>query len=109
MNGDEKGEKLEIEDRFLVGSSFTRVSLKDARISESHMMGAVLDDVNAAGMGFENVNLSGARFHDVNLSGVRIEYANLSGLAIADVILDGMTIDGHLVSDLLKLAEKKSG
>lgn len=39
---------------------------------------------------------------NVNFSGLRVSQANLAGATIADCRLDGMTIDGILVTDLLK-------
>lgn len=88
-------------DRMMVGATFIRVSLENARISDSHAMGAVFDDCDARRLTFENVNLAGARFHDVNLSDATIESANLTGLTITRATLDGMTINGILVTDLL--------
>lgn len=84
--------RLELEDSFLCGSTFSRVNLKDAVFTDSVLVAARFHDVNATGLVFENVNLSGASFDDVNLSGVSISDANLTG----------MTIDGILVSDLLE-------
>ena len=66
----------------LTGSTFTDVCLSEARF----------DDVNLCKATFHNINLSDARFDDVNLSNVAISNANL----------DGMTINGVLVTDLLK-------
>jgi uncharacterized protein YjbI with pentapeptide repeats len=102
-------DRLEIDNMFLCGSRFTRVSLKDAFFGDTHLMGAELNDVNASGLKVENVNLSGARFHNVNLSDVSISAANLSGLSIEHATLDGMTINGIDVVRMLDLWHQKNG
>ncbi len=94
-------ERMELADRFLDGSTFTRVSLARSVVADSRLMHARIDDVNAEGLTFENVNLTGARFHDVNLTGAAIDHARLTDVALTDVDVTGMTIDGILVSDLL--------
>lgn len=94
-------ERLEVADRFLDGSTFTRVSLRDVVVADSLLIGARIEDADAEGMTFVNVNLCRATFRDVNLSGATIAKADLSGVAVTDATLDGTTIDGILVSDLL--------
>ena len=63
--GEAGRDKLEIDNMFLCGSRFTRVSLKGAEFRDTHLIDAVIDDVNATGLRFENVNLSGAQFGNV--------------------------------------------
>lgn len=111
VTADEKAgkDRLEIDNMFLVGSRRTRVSLKDSFISDAHMIGLRVDDVNASDMVFENVNLSGTSFHDVNMSGAKIDFANLSGLAITNANITDMTIDGIKVSDLIALWDTHNG
>ncbi len=105
FTGEEDGgalpDRLELADKFLDGSTFTRVSLKDAILADSQLQAARVDDVNAEGIAFENVNLCRARFHDVNLAGATIDAANLTGVVITNAEIEGMTIDGIAVSDLL--------
>lgn len=55
-----------------------------------------IDNRYLCGSRFSGVNLSASKFHDVNLSNVAITNANLTG----------MTINGILVSDLLKTWEE---
>lgn len=98
-------DKLEIDNMFLCGSQFTRVSLKDALFRDSHLIGAVLDDVNASELKVGNVNLSGATFTNVTMTGAKISNANLQGLAIQDANLMDATINGVLVTDLFAAYE----
>ena len=95
-------DQLKIDNMYLCGSAFTRVSLKDSTFADSHFMTARFDDVNMSGVTIHNANLTGAQFSDVNLSEASIRFANWSGLSINDANLTGMTINGILVSDLLK-------
>jgi uncharacterized protein YjbI with pentapeptide repeats len=102
-------DKLEIDMMFLCGSTFTRVSLKDAEFRDTHMMNALIDDVNATGIRFNNVNLSDAVIEEVNLTGASIQFANLSDMAISDVNITGMTLNGVLLSDMVALWDKTHG
>lgn len=102
-------DKLEISHMFLCGSTFTAVSFKDAEFRDTHLMNALIDDVNATGIRFNNVNLSDAVIKEVNLSGATIQFANLTGMAIRDVNITDMTIDGIKVSDLIALWDKTHG
>jgi len=86
-----KKAKLDYEDHYLNGSTFTRVNLNDTVISDSQAVGIRFDDMNMTNTSVENVNLTNATFHDVNLAGAAIDDANL----------EGMTINGTLVTDLL--------
>jgi len=101
-------DKLEIDNMFLCGSRFTRVSLKDAEFRAAHLIGARLEDVDATGLAFDNANLSRASFHAVHLSGVTIENANLQGLAISRANVTDMTIDGIKVSDLIAAWDRQN-
>jgi len=71
---------------------FKNTSLADATFEDVNLASARFSDVNLAKASFSNVSLAGAEFRDVNLSRV----------AITDADLDGMTIDGLLVTDLLR-------
>lgn len=104
MNGEREAgsDRLDIDNMYLCGSRLTRVSLKDSEVRDAVMAGMRFEDVRMTGMDIENANLTGTKFHNVNLSDVTISCANLSNLAISDADLTGMTIDGILVSDLLK-------
>ncbi len=112
-------DRLEIDNMYLCGSRFTRVSLKDAFFGDTHLIGAEVNDVNASEMTFENVNLSETRFHNVNMSEVKIENANLAEMTLTNVNLagaridnaniDGFTIYGVPVSDMLALWKEHHG
>lgn len=51
---------------------------------------------------FDDVNLSKARFHNINMSGTTFDDINFSGAQITNANYEGMTIDGILVTELLK-------
>lgn len=106
MSEQEAGrDQLEIDNMFLCGSKFTRVSFKDSFFGDAHLMQARFEDVNGSGLVFDNANLSGAAFHNVNMSNVTIEAATLEGLSIKHANLTGMTINDVLVSDLFAAYE----
>lgn len=102
-------DKLEISNMFLCGSTFTAVSFKDAEFRDTHLMNALIDDVNATGIRFNNVNLSDAVIKEVNLTGATIQFANLTGMAIKDVNYTGMTLNGVLLSDMVELWNETHG
>ena len=71
------------------------------------------EDAGLQGTEFINTNLSGARFHDINLSGAElvdinlsrtvIRNVNCSHVVIEDACYEGMTLDGILVTELLRV------
>lgn len=67
--------------------------LSDATFSDTNLARAVFDDVNLGDARFHNINLENASFDNINLSNSRIDNANLQG----------MTINGILVSELLRV------
>lgn len=69
-------------------------------------MGARFRDVNLSAAQFNDINLSNAVFDDVNLTRLIIRNANCSHLAITDACCEGMTIDGILVTDLLRAYQR---
>ncbi len=72
--------------------------LTDSRFSGAKLMNAQFDDVNLQGVRFTNANLAGARFRDVNLASATIEDANLTGLSI----------NGILVTDLMRAFKNRT-
>lgn len=74
------------------------VNLTESRFSDAKLRKSSFDDVNMLEATFVNANLGGAQFVDVNLAGVTIQDANLTG----------MTIDGILVSDLLRAFKSRA-
>ena len=60
-------------------------------------------DVNLERSKFHDVNLRGADFDDVALTGARIHNACLGDVSISNANYTGMTIDGILVTELLRV------
>lgn len=65
----------------------------DSRFVDVDLARAVFNDVDLRVSVFRNAAMAGATFDNVSLNGVRITNADL----------EGMTIDGILVTDLLRL------
>ncbi|PTY01818.1 hypothetical protein DB346_11405 [Verrucomicrobia bacterium LW23] len=76
--------------------------LSGTLFDDACLQGATFSNVNMQGVKFNDINLSGASFININLSGASLSDINLSGVAITDACLEGMTINGILVTDLLK-------
>jgi uncharacterized protein YjbI with pentapeptide repeats len=68
------------------------------RVRDSDLNRSAFDDVNLQGASFTNVNLANAAFVDINLSNAFIKDANLTG----------MTIDGVLVSELIRVYHSRA-
>ena len=71
---------------------FENTSLESATFKDVNLASACFADVNLAAASFSNVSLAGAQFADINFSEVSISDSNL----------EGMSINGILVSDLLR-------
>ena len=67
-------------------------------VRNSDLAQSSFDDVNIQGSTFTNINLGNASFIDVDLNNVSIKESNLTG----------MTINGVLVSELIRVYEKHS-
>ena len=80
-----------------------KADLHDAEFLNVNLGGARFHDVNLSGAQFVDVNLAGARLEDVSLSRVVIRNANCEHLSLADACYVGMTIDGILVTELLRV------
>lgn len=100
-------DRLDIDNMYLCGSRFTRVSLKDSFVADTQMPGIRFEDVNGTGLAFDNANLAQASFHNVNMSGATIRAANLRGLVIEHADIEDMTINGIRVTDMLAAFEKQ--
>lgn len=72
--------------------------LTESRFSQAKLPKSRFDDVNMQATTFTNINLRDAHFDDVNLTNAAITDANLSG----------MTINGLLVTDLLRAYRSRS-
>jgi Nitroreductase len=64
--------------------------------------GALFNDLNLENSEFVNINMRGCSFSDINLSGGETTNANLSYMKISNCLLDGFTVNGKVVTDLLK-------
>ncbi len=115
-------EKYEVENKDIAGSQFRHVN----------MSGAVFDDVNLSGAKFFDVNLRGAEigavdfggasfscmntgecypkqpavFKNLELDDCTIEKSYFRNTKLVNCDLTGMTIDGVLVTDMVKAYEK---
>ena len=86
------------------------------KVERANISGSEFIDVNLAGTEFNDVNLSKATFRDVNLSEAIFEdialtravfrNINFSHVSIEDACCEGMTINGILVTDLLRVYER---
>jgi predicted enzyme related to lactoylglutathione lyase len=86
--------------------------LTDSRFSDAKLTNVQFDDVNWQGPTFKNTSLAGAQFNDVNLqestftnanlAGARFRDVNLASATIEDANLAGMSINGALVTDLIR-------
>jgi len=84
--------QIECEDADLSRSAFVRVALTGSSFRDADLSGVVVDNVTAKLSKWSNVDLSGMSIRDANLGGASISESNT----------DGMTIDGVLVTDLMK-------
>lgn len=78
-------------------------------VDQCDLSGSHFSDVKLAGASFVNADMSGWRVEDVTLAGSAISNANLSGLEIKDCGLDGMTIEGVLVSEMMRVYRESKG
>lgn len=79
-----------------------KADLSGFEFVDTNLRGAVFSDVCLAEARFTDVNLSGSVLEDVALARAVIRNANCSHLSIEDACYEGMTIDGILVSELLR-------
>lgn len=79
------------------------MQLNPPRFEGTSLSGAHFQDVNLDSACFLDVNLANSSFSDVSLMGARLHDVNLGNVAITDANLDGMTINGILVTDLLRV------
>ena len=79
---------------------------KSLVVDDCNLAGSRFSDVNLENASFHDINLRLSRFRDVNLSGANFTDVDLSNSSIADCRIRGLTINGVLVSDLLRAYEK---
>ena len=77
-------------------------------VSNARLTGSAFRDVCLGGASFDDVNLSEANFHNINLAHARFDDVNLTQVEITNANLAGMTIDGILVTDLLRAYSARS-
>jgi uncharacterized protein YjbI with pentapeptide repeats len=75
---------------------------KSIVIKTANVAGSSFSDVNLENSSFQDVNLRMSRFQDVNLSGANFADINFTGASIVDASLSGMTINGVLVTELIR-------
>ena len=68
---------------------------------------AALRNVAMNAVVMENVVMHTTSVTHVDLNGSTIRFASLADTSIAECDLTGMTINGYLVTDLLRLAEEQ--
>lgn len=79
------------------------------KVKNARAVGSSFHDVDLSRTVFDDVNLKGATFKNVALTGATIRDACLGDVVIEDANYSGMTIDGILVTDLLRTYREKSG
>jgi predicted enzyme related to lactoylglutathione lyase len=92
----------QFDDVNLQGSTFTNVNLAGAQFDDVNWQGPTFKHTSLAGAQFDDVSLQGSTFVDVNLAGAQIRNVNLAGATIEDANLTGMSINGALVTDLIR-------
>jgi uncharacterized protein YjbI with pentapeptide repeats len=125
---DAKLTNVQFDDVNLQGSAFTKANLASAQFDDVNLQGstfknanladAQFDDVNWQGPTFKNTSLAGAQFNDVNLqestftnanlAGARFRDVNLASATIEDANLAGMSINGALVTDLIRAFRRRA-
>jgi catechol 2,3-dioxygenase-like lactoylglutathione lyase family enzyme len=78
---------------------------KSLIVEDSNLANSRFSDVNLENASFQDVNLRNSRFLDVNLSGANFTDVDLSGASIVDCRVKCLTIDGVLVSELIRAYE----
>lgn len=71
-------------------------------VANQDLSGATYTNIKLAGAAFNDVNLGRSSFDNVNLADATFSDVNLTNVSIRDARLDGMTINGKLVSTLLR-------
>ncbi len=104
----------EFEDANLSGSRFVDVNLEEAVFSDVNLDNVLISDARAyhatfrktsmESATFENIDMRSVALRHVDLDGASIRFASLVNVSIAECDVRGMTIDGYMVTDLLKLA-----
>lgn len=74
---------------------------------DADLSGSSFLNVNLSGARFERVNLQGAVFSDVALTSSAFSNVNMSRVAIEDANYEGMTIEGILVTELLRVYRER--
>nr|WP_316653650.1 pentapeptide repeat-containing protein [uncultured Gellertiella sp.] len=85
-------------------AKFENASMPNTVFSDVDLENARFRAVAMANGLFEDIGLAGARFHNADMRNTRFENVSLQNASITDANLAGMTINGHLVTDLLALA-----
>ena len=105
-------------------TTFQNINLTRTRITNTNWSNSVIGDSNLSGVEICHVSLAGAYLHDIHLKkgdqqqplviercemkNSTIANSDLRNLSITECHTEGMSIDGILVSDLLKAYHSKS-
>ena len=84
------------------------VDLGRALVTDANAEQMIVRNVAMNAVVMENVVMHGASVTHVDFNGSTIRFASLADTSIAECDLSGMTINGYLVTDLLRLAEEQS-
>ena len=86
-----------------------RTNISASEFIDVNLSGTKFDDVNLSGARLHNVNLSGAQFEDIALVRATFRNINFSHVSIDEACYEGMTINGILVTELLRVYQDRSG
>jgi uncharacterized glyoxalase superfamily protein PhnB len=81
-----------------------RLVVDDADLSGSQFLNVKLEGVD-----FHDVNMRGAMFRDVRLAGAAFSNVDLSDVSITQANTSGLTVDGVLLSDLIRAYQNRTG
>lgn len=72
------------------------------KFEHSDMSGSEFNDLNLAGSEFVNINMQNCTFRDINFANTKVSGCDLTNVNIEVCRLDGFTVNGRLISDLIK-------
>jgi uncharacterized protein YjbI with pentapeptide repeats len=120
--------KLTIKDEDLGGSEFEHSNLSGAKFSDVNLCGSQFHNINFGDVQFSAAHLGGTLFKHIGpipdkdghlerqrpvifeegtLTHSVFRRMNMTDVEISDCDIDGLTIDGVLVTDLLKVWKKR--
>jgi len=88
LDGDEKGERADLQGANLRGANLRGASLQRADLQGANLRGADLQDASLQDADLRGANLRGADLRGANLRGANLRGANLQGANLRDANLD---------------------